>query len=464
MTTEMRAYHFIGIGGAGMSVIASILAAAGHRVSGSDKVESKVLEDLRAQGIDAHAGHGKEDFPEDATVVLSSAIREDNPELVTARQRQQTIVHRSQALAQAAQGMRFVAVAGSHGKTTTSSMIAVTLLECGMDPSLAIGGPVLGVGGGGRLGREVFVAEADESDGSFLNYEPDIAVVTNIEPDHLDHFGTKEAFEKAFYDFAARLVPGGTLICCAEDKGAAELAVKVSAERLVDRVLTYGHPEKSFTPPAIEIVSDSLGAQRAEVELNGKLGQASLHLQVTGAHNVLNAVGAWAACVALGLSPSEASEGLSGFVGAGRRFELVGEAAHRRAYDDYAHHPAEVAAALRQARLAAGDGKVVVVFQPHLYSRTVTFTEELASALSLADEVVLADIYGSREDPIEGVTSKLLVDSGSATKQFYYPGDAESAALLGASLTGEGDLCVLMGAGDIFLQTPKVVRYWAERA
>ena len=464
MKPEPSTYHFIGIGGAGMSVIASILSAAGHRVSGSDRTESKVLEDLRAQGVDAYPGHGTKNFPEDAIVVLSSAIREDNPELVLARERHQPAIHRSQALAEAAQGMRFVAVAGSHGKTTTSSMIAVTLLECGWDPSLAIGGPVLGVGGGGRLGRDVFVAEADESDGSFLNYSPDIAVVTNIEPDHLDHYGTKEAFEDAFYDFAARLTPGGTLICCAEDEGAAELARKVSAARLLDCVQTYGRPEHSFTQPTIEITSESLGATRAAAQLDGDAGTASLDLQVTGAHNVLNAVGAWAACVALGLSPQEASEGLSRFVGAGRRFELVGEVAGRRAYDDYAHHPAEVAAALKQARLAAGDGKVIVVFQPHLYSRTVTFKEGLAAALSLADEVVLADIYGSREDPIEGVTSALLVDSEAAEKLFHYPGDARSAALLGASLTEEGDVCVLMGAGDIFLSTPEVVHYWTERA
>lgn len=440
-----------------MSVVASILAAKGHQISGSDRNESNVLADLRSQGIAAHSPHGSAEFPEDATVVLSSAIRADNPELVEAKARGQRVIHRSQALAEAAGDARFVAVAGSHGKTTTSSMIGVALLAAGWDPSLAIGGPVLGVGGGGRLGSDVFVAEADESDRSFLNYRPSVAVVTNMEPDHLDHYGSPEAFERAFYEFAEKIRPGGTLICCAEDEPSSRLAQKVKEAGTVAHVYTYGRPEKSFTPPDVKITSERLKADGADLQIAGVLGEASIGLQVTGAHNVLNAVGAWAACVALGLTGEEAAKGLHSFVGAGRRFELIGEVAGRRVYDDYAHHPAEVEAALKQARIAARGGKVVVVFQPHLYSRTVNFSEELAEALSLADEVVLADIYGSREDPIEGVTSSLIQNAKSAGKAFHYPGGAREAAVLGGALTGEGDVCVLMGAGDIFLETPKVV-------
>lgn len=464
MKPTKHPYHFIGIGGAGMSVIASILAEQGHPVSGSDRTESQVLQNLRAQGIAAHSPHGQHGFPVDATVVLSSAIRADNPELVEAKSRGQRVIHRSEALAEAAGDAKFVAVAGSHGKTTTSSMIGVALLEAGLDPSLAIGGPVLGVGGGGRLGRDVFVAEADESDRSFLNYRPTVAVVTNMEPDHLDHYGSATAFEEAFYEFAEKIRPEGTLICCAEDEGAARLASKVRASGQVGQVYTYGRPDKSFVEPDVRIAGFELKARGAAVTIEAPSGRAALDLQVTGVHNVLNATAAWAACVALGLTGEAAARGLDAFVGAGRRFELKAEVGGRRVYDDYAHHPAEVRAALEQARLAADDGNVVVVFQPHLFSRTLNFTEELAQALSLADEVVLADIYGSREDPIEGVTSALIRDAKSAAKPFHHPGAAEDAALLGASLTEPGDICVLMGAGDIFLETPKVVHAFEEQA
>ncbi len=455
-------YHFVGIGGAGMSVVAELLAGQGAQVSGSDRQDSAVLQSLVKGGIDAYFPHDANRVPEDATVVLTSAIRDSNPELQHARLREQKILHRSEALALAAQGQPFIAIAGAHGKTSTSAMIAVTLLSCGVDASYAIGGPVLGEGSGARIGTEVFVAEADESDGSFLHYEPSIEVITNVEPDHLDHFGSREKFMGIFEQFVDRLRPGGTLICCAEDAGSAHLAEYGAGADNVDQVITYGRPEHCVVEPDVAITRVRMTPTTTVAVLAFRGQTYPVALNVTGWHNIVNAAGAWAACVASGVEPERAAAGLRNFRGAGRRFELRGEVAGRRVYDDYAHHPTEVEAALHQARLVAGDGEVVALFQPHLYSRTRNFADRFAQALSLADQVVLTDIYAAREDPIPGVTTELVAVSPQLTAPHVLIPDVREAAQAAAGLTPPGGVCILVGAGDVFLQASTVTKYWHE--
>jgi len=424
-------YHLIGIGGAGMSVVAELLAARGHAVQGSDAKESAVLAKLRDSGIRAFAGHDAAHVTPGMTVVVSSAIRDTNPELVRARELSLDVIHRSQALALASEGQDFVAVAGAHGKTTTSGMIAVALREAGLDPSFAIGGTVIGVGSGAHLGRgPVIVAEADESDGSFLNYAPRIAVVTNVEPDHLDHYGSREAFTRAFHDFVGRIVPGGLLVACRDDDGAHELLDFAGGAGV--RVLAYGRAGADL------LVEGETLVWRGE--------RHPLDLRVKGEHNRLNAAAAFAVGLELGVEPALMARCLGAFRGTGRRFEAHGVRHGVRVIDDYAHHPTEVEATLRTARVEAGGGRVLVVFQPHLFSRTRDFAERFAAALDLADDVVVTAIYPAREDPIPGVTSELVT---SRMTHGQYVADLHEAARLIAGRARPGDIILTMGAGDV---------------
>ncbi|MCM3661837.1 UDP-N-acetylmuramate--L-alanine ligase [Georgenia satyanarayanai] len=453
----MSRYHLIGIGGAGMAPVAELLAARGLEVSGSDARDSATLERLRGLGVRAHAGHDAAQVPAGATVVVSTAVRPDNPELVRARELGLPVVHRSEALVVAAGDQDFVAVAGAHGKTTTSAMLAVALTEVGADPSYAIGGHVAGLGTGAHLGTgRAFVAEADESDGSFLNYRPAVAVVTNVEPDHLDHYGSREAFEQAFVDFAARVT--GLLVACADDDGALRLA-----RHAPGRVLTYGTGAAPGVGEGhVRIAGLTVGAAGAFATLE-RAGEppVRLELAVTGAHNVRNATAAWCAGVALGAEPQALATALGAFRGTGRRFEARGEVAGVRVVDDYAHHPTEVAATLAAARLAAGEGRVVVLFQPHLYSRTQTFAAEFAAALGAADEVVVTDVYAAREDPVAGVDGSLITALAGGAR---YVADRQDAAAAVASLARPGDLVLTMGAGDVTELAPRVLALLAERA
>lgn len=455
-------YHLIGVGGAGMSVIAELLAANGDTVTGSDRQDSAILQHLAELGLSVHPQHDPTQVPAEATVVVSSAIRPNNPELVVARERGQEVIHRSEALCIAAADRRFVAVAGAHGKTTTSVMIAAALSDAGADPGAAIGGPILGIGSGALSGGgDVFVAEADESDGSFLNYRPQVAVVTNIEADHLDHFGSVDAFEQIFFDFASRITPGGTLICCGDDPGAARLARRSRTELTQIQTWTYGRSPDCD----IRIVQESLAEAGADATLLGPgQGPTPLSLQVTGEHNVLNAAGAWAVGLALGFDGEEFARCLHSFVGAGRRFELIGQAGGRRVFDDYAHHPTELAAALKMARQVAGEGRIIAVFQPHLYSRTQNFAERFAQVLSTADQVILADIYAAREDPMPGVTSALIAEQleDLGHPDTYVPGlTVDEVCRRGAALAEPGDVLLLIGAGDIFLGGDAAVEEWS---
>lgn len=447
-----------------MSVIAELLRDQGFEISGSDRQESAVLDRLRSMGITAYGQHEAGQVPSDAVVVLSSAIRPSNPERKIASQRGQQVIHRSEALALAAAGKRFVAVAGAHGKTTTSAMIAQALYACGEDPASAIGGSIVGHGTGALRGRgEVFVAEADESDGSFLNYRPEIAVVTNVEADHLDHYGSMEAFEQAFLDFAGCIAEGGTLICCTEDPGSAKLAESARKSLPHLRVWTYGR-RREGVEPTVALSDFVTEAKRSEVTASiGDLQPVTIRLQVTGDHNLLNAGAALAVGVALGAEAEKFARCLTTFRGAGRRFEFYGEVDGKRVYNDYAHHPTEVQAALTQARKVANPGRVIALFQPHLYSRTKIFADRFARALALADEVVLADIFAAREDPMPGVTSAVigdkLVDLG-ANVTLCEGAPVAEAAQVAAALAKPEDLVVLIGAGDVDQGAPAVMSMW----
>ncbi|MFF2623415.1 UDP-N-acetylmuramate--L-alanine ligase [Oerskovia jenensis] len=463
---DLGTVHLVGIGGAGMSVVARLLAARGVQVQGSDAKDSAVVEALRADGIVVHVGHAAGNVEGADTLVLSSAVRPDNPELVAARAAGLRVLHRSEALAVLMAQGRSVAVAGAHGKTTTSAMVATTLRAAGLDPSFAIGGSVITSDGaipGGHLGAgDVVVAEADESDGSFLNYAPTIAVVLNVEPDHLDHYGSREAFEQAFVAFAERIVPGGFLVACADDPGASALA---QAHRAAGgRVVTYG------TSPGSDVLLEDVrpdGAAGAAARLtvvDGRVGGSAhalsgerqgaatqgidLRLQVPGAHNVLNAAAAVATAILLGVSTEQAVAGVGEFLGTGRRFEARGEAGGVRVVDDYAHHPTEVAALLAAARPVAAGGRVLVLFQPHLFSRTRTFAQEFADALSLADEVVVTGVYAAREDPDPTTGSWTITDLMPGAGARGVEDRLEAARALAADAR-PGDLLLTVGAGDV---------------
>ncbi|HEY0119114.1 MAG TPA: UDP-N-acetylmuramate--L-alanine ligase [Cellulomonas sp.] len=455
--------HLIGVGGAGMSAVATLLAARGLTVSGSDAADGPALPALRAAGVTVSVGHDAAHVDGADTVVVSSAVREANPELAAARAAGLSVLHRSQALAALMADRDAVAVAGAHGKTTTSAMVATALLTAGRDPSFAIGGVVLaplGVPGehggepsGARDGAGPFVAEADESDGSFLNYRPLVAIVTNVEPDHLDHYGTREAFEEAFAQFAGRVRPGGLLVACADDPGAARLVARVRQPLAAAgvAVTTYGR-----SPGADVLVgaTTAAGDGRWTTSLTDADGTTAVSLAVPGEHNGLNAAAAWAALRRLGLASDEAAAGLASFRGTGRRFEDRGTAAGVRVVDDYAHHPTEVAALLRAARQVT-DGRLVVLFQPHLYSRTKVFADEFAAALSAADEVVVTDVYAAREDRDTAVTGALITDRMG--EHAHFVADRIAAARTAAALARPGDLLLTVGAGDVTALVPVVL-------
>ncbi|MFC7340661.1 UDP-N-acetylmuramate--L-alanine ligase [Saccharopolyspora griseoalba] len=454
--------HLVGIGGAGMSGIARILLARGGQVSGSDARDSRTVLALRAQGARIGIGHGGENLdllPETPTaVVVSTAIRQDNPELVAAEERGITVLRRAEALAALMDDHRVACVAGTHGKTSTTSMLTVALQHCRMDPSFAIGGDLNDSGANAHHGDGgVFVAEADESDGSFLVFAPSVAVVTNVEPDHLDHHGTAEAYTEVFEDFVGRIAPGGVLIANSDDPGAAELAEL--AENRGVRVRRYGANAPAEGDARLRGYRAEHGVGVVAVELVGRgPDPIDVHVAVPGEHMAGNAVAALLAGLELGAPLEGLMEGLAAFGGVRRRFEFKGRAGGVTVYDDYAHHPTEVEAQLRAARPVAGSGRLVVVFQPHLFSRTAAFAGEFAEALGLADEVVVLDVYGAREDPQPGVTGKLISEQVElpADKVHFEPSFTDAGPAV-AALARPGDLVLTMGAGDVTMLGPEIL-------
>jgi UDP-N-acetylmuramate--alanine ligase len=460
--------HFVGIGGAGMSGIARILLARGMTVSGSDAKDSRTLGALRALGAVCHVGHDAAHVADVDTVVVSTAIRANNPEVVEAYRRGLRVLPRAAALASVMSGRRGVVVTGTHGKTTTTSMLTVALQHCGLDPSFAIGGDLNESGANAHNGSgDIFVAEADESDGSFLAYSPEVAIVTNIEVDHLDNFGSPDAYQQAFYRFIDRIQPGGFLVVCADDPGARRLGVAARASG-VD-VRSFGEdPDAELRVTSVSPqgttgsdAPDRSGASWANstfaVEFRGQ-PYGSIPLRLPGWHNAVNAAAALTAGLGLGVSFECLRDGLAGFTGTRRRFEFKGMAAGVRVYDDYAHHPTEVRAVLRAARAVVGDGRIIAVFQPHLYSRTRFFAAEFGEALALADEVIVMDVYAAREDPEPGVTGALIAGAVALPSQHVrYEPSWSAVPKLAASLAGSGDLIVTIGAGDVTMIGPEVL-------
>ena len=464
---ELGRVHFAGIGGAGMSGIARIMLARGVEVSGSDTTaDSAALTELAALGARIHVGHAAGQLGNADTLVVSSAIRADNPELTEAHSRGLRVVHRAAALASLMFGRRVIAVTGTHGKTSTTSMITTVLLETGADPAYAIGGVLAATGiGAADGGGDFFVAEADESDGSFLMYAPDLAVVTNVDSDHLDNYGTEAAYRASFTAFLGRIKPGGLLVTCTDDPGTRDLAAQARALGL--RVVTYGESadaDYQVTGVATGGMETSLAIhaeprQPAGGSNPGPFGpiDLDLHLRVPGQHYALNAAAAFAATVELGIEPARAAAGLTAYRGAARRLEPKGEAGGVRVLDTYAHHPTELTADLRAARaITAGRGRVIAVFQPHLFSRTRIFAAEFGAALGLADEAVVLDVYAAREDPEPGVTGRLVADAVPGGGARYVP-DFGDVPKVVAALAQPGDLVLTMGAGDITKMGPLVL-------
>jgi UDP-N-acetylmuramate--alanine ligase len=438
--------HFIGIGGAGMSGIAKILAQRGADVAGSDARESATAGALRALGATVHIGHAAEHLAADATcVVVSSAIREDNPELARAAELGIPVVHRSDALAALMRGLRPIAVAGTHGKTTTTSMLAVSLTELGLEPSYAIGGDLDAPGSNALHGEgDLFVAEADESDRSFHKYAPEVAIVLNVELDHHANYASMDEIYESFETFVDRVTEGGTLVVSADHEGARELTRRVAAGPV--RVVTYGEAEDADVR-VLSIVPQGLRS-RVTVVLDGQ--ELTFGVSVPGRHYALNAVAALAAGAAVGIPAAELAPALAAYTGVKRRLQLKGEAAGVQVIDSYAHHPTEMTADLEAMRAAAGDARILVVFQPHLFSRTQELGKEMGQALALADASVVLDIYPAREDPIPGVTSELIIEAARAAGADVtaVQDKAEIPAVI-AGMAKPGDLVLTMGAGDV---------------
>jgi UDP-N-acetylmuramate--alanine ligase len=453
LPAELQRVHMVGIGGAGMSGIARILLDRGGLVSGSDAKESRGVAALRARGAQIRIGHDAsalDVLPGGPTVVVSTfaAIPKDNPELVEARRRGIPVVLRPAVLRMLVEGYTTVMVTGTHGKTTTTSMIVVALQRAGMDPSFAVGGDLGEAGTNAHHGSgDCFVAEADESDGSLLEYTPDVAVVTNVEADHLDFFGSVEAYRAVFDEFVARLRPGGALVVCADDPGAAALADRSAA--LGVRVLRYGSGGAPNLAGALVDWEQQGTGSVATVRLAGESRPRGLRLAVPGRHMALNALGALLAATAVGADVDEVLDGLAAFEGVRRRLESVGTAAGVRLFDVYAHHPTEVRVDVEALRGVAGDGRCIVVFQPHLYSRTQSFAREFGEALSLADEVFVLDVYAAREQPIAGVSGASVAEHVGVGVR-YVP-DFSAVAGLVAGSARPGDVVVTMGAGDVTL-------------
>ena len=432
--------HFIGIGGAGMSGLARIALSHGISVSGSDAKDSTVLSALQALGAQVHSSHVAEQVDGADCVIFSTAISQANVELKRAQELHLPILTRAQGLAILMSDSRSIAVAGTHGKTTTSSMLTVALQACGLDPSFAIGGTLTSSGSNAHRGTgDLFVAEADESDGSFLEYRPHAAIVTNIEHDHVDFFATPDDVTKAFTDFAHSIAKGGFLVFCADDKGSKALADPLSE---IEKI-SYGTTEGSdLFIDSVDLLP--MGSTSRVIWRGRTIG--SMSLQVPGLHNVLNAGAALATALTLGAPAVDALKGLASFQGTGRRFELKATVHGIRVIDDYGHHPTEINVTLTAAKRYAGDGRVLVIFQPHRYSRTQAFMNEFAKALSIADEVILLEIYAASEPPISGLSSGLIADQMGNGR--FIPNFLEASDWV-IEHAKPGDVILTLGAGDV---------------
>jgi len=443
---ELGHVHFIGIGGSGMSGLARLLIKSGHKVTGSDVRGSGNIDSLIELGAEIHIGHDANNLGDADTVVVTGALWQDNPEYQKALRLGLPVLHRAVLLSSIASSHRLIAVAGAHGKTTTTGMIITALRSLGADPSFVNGGVIVEYGLSSDFGNgELFVIEADESDGSFLHYDTDIAVITNVDADHLDHYGSSNAFFDAFDTFASNA--NEFAVINSSDAGCQKLSVGKKPE-----TIGFGYQNS-------EIQIFDVDASGPKVSFSVKYGESSqkLELNIAGEHNAQNAAAAISVLVGLGFGFEQSCQAVARYQGAERRFELHGEVRGVRVYDDFAHHPTEVEAALKGARASNPGGRLITVFQPHLFSRTRIFQKEFAEVLSLSDEVVITDIYPAREDPEPGVTGELIVNHFQNKQKVHYLPEWSSVADYVSKLAIEGDFVITMGCGDIYKMCPELL-------
>lgn len=441
-----RRVHFVGIGGIGMSGLATMMSTLGYEVTGSDMTESAVTAGLRQRGVEVQHGHDGMWVGGSDAVVVSAAISEENAEVREARRLRIPVLRRGAMLARLTRSRSTVAVTGTHGKSTTSSMVAVMLTECGLDPSALIGARVAAFGSNARVGQgRHFVVEADESERSLLELTPDVAVLTNLEPEHLDYYGTFDALRDTIVEFANRVTPAGAVVACADDPGVVGLL-----DRVDRRVVTYGlDADADITADAV--VCGRTGSSCVVHDTRDPDAPSTpLVVAVPGRHNLLNAMGAFAVALEAGVEPGRAAAALGTYSGIDRRFQARGEVGGVRVVDDYAHHPTEIAAVIATAR-HQGPHRVVVVFQPHRYSRTASLLHDFAQALALADIVVLTPIFPAAERPVPGVTAERLAEALRPLTEgpVHCVETLDDAVPLVTGLSRSGDLVLTLGAGSI---------------
>ncbi|MFP7760296.1 UDP-N-acetylmuramate--L-alanine ligase [Marisediminicola sp. LYQ85] len=448
MPSEPGTVHFVGIGGAGMSGIASLFASAGHTVTGSDIRDTAIVAALRDEGITITIGHDARAVDGADTVVVTGAIAEDNPEYLAAKAAGLPVVHRAVALAWLSSGTRLVAVAGAHGKTTSTGMVIEGLLALDRSPSFVNGGIIRSLGVSSAAGTDdVFVVEADESDGSFSLYDTAIALITNVDPDHLDHFGSEEAFLDAFVHFASKARE--LVVISSDDPGASRILSRITAPR----VMTFGRADDAD----VRVTDLDLGPTASFTLVHAGVSHR-VALAVPGVHNVLNAAGAVTVLIGLGVDARAAADAVATFAGTERRFEPRGDVGGVRVFDDFAHHPTEIRAALSAARDAVGPGRLIPIFQPHLFSRTRMLAQEFADVLeSLADETIVVPVYGARQDPEPGVTGELITERFADASRARYIDDWTEASRTAAAIARPGDFVIPMGGGDIYLIIPTLL-------
>lgn len=445
MLDTVEHIHFIGIGGYGMSAIARVMVEMGHTVTGSDVAEQDLTKKLAAKGVKIHIGHHADYVKGADVVVYSTALPKDNVERVAAEDLGIPVLHRSEMLARILNAKKGIAVAGAHGKTTTSSMIAYVLDRCGTDPTFIIGGEVTNLGTNAKAGTsEYVVAEADESDGSFLNYTPHMAIVTNIEADHLENYnGDFNNLKHAYVQFLNQVEADGTAIVCLDDPIIAEMLPSLNTN-----VITYGMQSNAdYTASNVQMI----GRHISFTMKHGDEELGKVELAIPGHHNVLNAMATLITAMRAGIAFHDAAEAIIGFTGAKRRYQIIGDVNDILVIDDYAHHPTEIAATLMAAK--ASNKRIVAVFQPQRYSRTYFLFEQFSQAFKDADEVFITDIYSpAGEKPIEGVHSSKLVErirENSNPNVHYVPNKEQVLEQLKAQVR-PGDLVITMGAGDIW--------------
>lgn len=441
--------HFIGIGGSGMSGIARLALGMGLKVTGSDLRDTENVASLRALGAVIKIGHDALNLGDADTVVVTSALWPTNPELLLAQERGLPILHRSALLAYMGAKAKLIAIAGAHGKTTSTGMVVTGLRNLGQDPSFVNGGVIQEYGVSAGFGSgEHFVIEADESDGSFLHYEARVALITNVDPDHLDHFGSLEAFEQEFAKFAES---ASELVVISSDDAGAKRVTKLLSH---PNILTFGESEEAD----FRLIEIDASGPEVSFEIHFKDLTHPVVLGLPGKHNALNAAGAIAVLVGLGFSLARSVAAVSGFSGTQRRFQLHAQRRGVSVYDDFAHHPTEVAAALSAARAVVGEGRLITVFQPHLYSRTRIFAQDFADALALSDQVVLLDVYAAREDPEPGVSGLMIAEKFRRPKDIHYLPNWSDVPARAAAIAKSGDFIITMGCGDIYRMVPELIQ------